>query len=85
MALGNGPIPEIVELRKAYEHAFSEVGTVMYLFIAGIVVLGIALALRYLWGSGKIYTIKPFDPAVDRKKVRVKRKKDRSNNSQTKA
>jgi hypothetical protein len=74
MAAKGESIREVIELRRAYEHAFSEVGTVIYLLVGCLVVLGIAAALRLVWGSGKITTFKPFDPSMDRKKDRGKRR-----------
>ncbi len=73
VAAKGGSIHEVVELRRAYEHAFSEVGTVIYLLIGCLLILGVAAALRLVWGSRKITTFKPFDPLRDRKKDRERR------------
>jgi hypothetical protein len=77
MAHQTGPITEIAELRRAYDQAFSEVGVVLYLLIGCLVILGIAVILRLVWGSGKIYSFKPFDPKRDRKKVESKKSRSR--------
>jgi hypothetical protein len=73
MPHGPGPITEITELRKAYDHAFSEVGTVIYLLIGCLAILCVAVILRLVWGSSNIPSFKPFDPKRDRKKAENKK------------
>jgi hypothetical protein len=73
MPHGSRPITEITELQKAYHNAFAEVGAVIYLLIACLAILAVAAILRLVWGSGKIYSFKLFDPKRDRKKPENKK------------